>query len=459
MDDTNRELGTLMPSVRIPPPGPVSRELAGRLGAHETPNASEVSVGVIPIFWEQTRGANIVDVDGNLYVDLTAGFCVAVAGHSHPRIVAAIAEQAAIMMHAQGAANPSRRRVEIIERLAELAPPGLTDVHVGNTGAEAVEMALKTARLSTGKPTVVAFEGGFHGKTIGALAATSQNYYREPFLGELAGTVHLPYAYCYRCPFGLQYPSCETACGKYFEHVLSSPDSGVTGVAAVILEPVQGHGGWIVPPREFLQTVSRVCRERGILLIADEVITGFGRTGKRFATEHFDIVPDIVAVGKGLASGFPISAMLTRPEIGKAWKPLQHTSTFMGNPLGSAAALASLDVIENEGLVQRAATLGTRLKDALVAMQPRHPLMGDIRGLGMMVGIELVKDRETRSPAQKEGKQVIREMLARGIMATNYGGTHHNVIKMSPPLVITTEQLDLAVKVIDESFAVIEGAL
>ena len=449
-------LGSQLPSIRVPPPGPISRELGKRLGTHESPNASGVSVGEVPVFWEQTRGANIVDADGNVYVDLTAGFCVAVAGHSHPKIVAAIAEQAAAMMHAQGGANPSRRRVELVERLSQLAPPGLTSVHVSNTGAESTEMAMKTARLYTGKPIIVAFEGGFHGKTLGALSATAQNYYREAFLAELPATIHLPYAYCYRCPFGLKYPSCDIACGKYFENVLTSPDSGVTGVAGVILEPVQGHGGWIVPPREFIQIVRRVCNERGIVFIADEVITGFGRTGKRFATEHFDVVPDVVAVGKGLASGFPISAMLTRPEMSAVWKPMQHTSTFMGNPVGAAAALASLDIIEKENLVQRSAELGAHLKDALVEMQPKHPLMGDIRGLGTMVGIEVVKDRGTREPASKEGRRVVDEMLKRGVMATNYGGTYHNVIKMSPPLIITLEQLNYGIEVIDESFAAVE---
>ncbi len=459
MEQKANELGTLLPNVKVPPPGPKSRDLTQRLGAHETPNASGVMEGEVPVFWEQTRGSNIVDVDGNIYVDLTAGFCVAVVGHSHPKIAAAIAEQAKAMMHAQGGANPSRKRVELLEKLTEVAPPGLTFSHIANTGAEAIEMSLKTARLYTGKPTVVAFEGGFHGKTIGALGATSQNYYRQPFLPEISGTVHLPYAYCYRCPFGLKYPSCHVACGEYVEHVLTSPDSGVAGVAAVILEPVQGHGGWIVPPREFIQIVSRACKAQGILLIADEVITGFGRTGRRFATEHYDVVPDILAVGKGLASGFPISAMMTRPEIAAAWKPFQHTSTFMGNPMGSAAALAALDIIETEGLVERSAELGRYFKDALCEIQPRHPLMGDVRGLGMMVGIELVKDAEMRSPASKEGHRVVDEMLKRGVMATNYGGTYHNVIKLSPPLVITKEQLDYGIKVIDESLALVENTL
>lgn len=459
MVTTAEDLGTRLPSMKVAPPGPRSQDLAKRLGEVEAPTSSTISAGDIPVFWEQTRGANIIDADGNVYVDLTSGFCVAVAGHSNPRIVAAIAEQAVRMMHSQGASNPNARRVELAERLAGIAPAGLTMSHLANTGAEAVEMALKTARLATGRTTVVAFEGGFHGKTVGALSVTSQNYYRKPFASVLAGTAHLPFAYCYHCPFGLSQPSCNVACAHYVEHALTFPDSGLSDVAAVIVEPVQGHGGWIVPPTEFMQTLRRVCDQQGILLIADEIITGFGRTGKRFAVEHYDVVPDILVVAKGMASGFPISAMITRPELARKWKPLQHTSTFLGNPIGCAAALASISEIMERKLVERSATMGVHMKTRLEEMATRHPLIGDVRGLGSMMGLEIVKDRQTREPAPQEGRRVVNAALERGVMATNYGGAYHNVIKMSPPLVITQEQLDTALDILDESFTAVEKGM
>ncbi len=443
--------GALLPNMRTEAPGPRSRELAALLERYEAPTASTLARGQVPVFWERTRDANILDVDGNLYVDLTAGFCVAVAGHSNPRIVAALTGQAAAMMHSQGASNPNPMRARLAQRLAELAPGNLSVSHIANTGAEAIEVALKTARLHTGRSTVIAFQGGFHGKTIGALAATSQNYYRAPFQSELGGVVHLPYAYCYRCAFGREYPACDTFCADFVRHAIEMPDSGVSDIAAIVVEPVQGHGGWIVPPPSFLAKLRRLCDDHGILLIADEIITGCGRTGRLFAVEHAGVVPDILTVAKGLASGFPISAMITTPEIAAAWRPLQHTSTFLGNPMGCAAALASLDEITERGLVARAAEMGARFRERLSLMQERCPLIGDVRILGSMAGLELVEDRGSKKPAAAQAAQAVANALQRGVMATNLGGTYHNVIKMSPPLVITWEQLGVALDLLEES--------
>jgi 4-aminobutyrate aminotransferase-like enzyme len=237
------------------------------------------------------------------------------------------------------------------------------------------------------------------------------------------------------------------------------PDSGVADVAAIILEPIQGHGGWIVPPAGFVQAVRRLCDQHGIVMIADEIITGFGRTGRWFGMDHYGVVPDIVAVGKGLASGFPISATIMTPEIAAAWQPMQHSSTFVGNPVGCAAALASLTEIEQGGLVERSAELGAYFKSGLLELQKRHALIGDVRGLGMMVGLELVKDRTTRVPASEEGARVVSAALRRGVIATNYGGSYHNVIKMSPPLTITKDQLDYALEALDKSFSEVEATL
>ncbi len=451
--------GTLLPSIVEPPPGPKSRRLAERLGQVETPTSSIIVRGEVPVFWERSRGANVMDVDGNIYVDLTAGFCVALAGHSNPRIVRAISRQSDTLLHSQGGLNPNPLRVELAEKLAQIAPGGLSVSHISTTGAEAVEMALKTARIYTGRQTVIAFQGGFHGKTTGALSVTSHNYYRQPFLSTLPGVVHVPYAYPYRCPTHPADGKCPICSGDYLRYVLANPDSGVADVAAVIMEPVQGHGGWIVPPPEFVQAVRQLCDAYGILMIADEIITGFGRTGRRFGMDHFQVVPDILVVGKGLASGFPISAMITTRKIAAAWKPMQHTSTFLGHPVACAASLASLAEIEERGLVQRSAELGAYFKGELQKLQQTHPLIGEVRGLGLMVGIELVMDRTTRQPASEAGAKVVAAMLRRGVMATNYGGTYRNVIKMSPPLVITRRQLDVALEVLDDALHEVEAEL
>ncbi|MGQ9683151.1 MAG: aspartate aminotransferase family protein [Anaerolineae bacterium] len=456
MTTTAFDWGNELADIRTEVPGPRSRTLAQELSQTEAPNASVMAAGDTPVFWDRTLGANIWDADGNRYVDLTAGFCVAVAGHSNPAIVAAIQAQAARMMHSQGGANPNPLRVDLTRRLTALCPPGLTVAHIVSTGGEAVEMALKTARLATGKQMVLAFHGGFHGKLLGALSVTSQNYYRAPFMGVIAGTTHLPYAYCYRCAFGKCYPECDTFCADYVRYVLEMPDSGIANVAAIIVEPAQGHGGWIVPPPEFLTKLRALCDEKGILLIADEIITGFGRTGRMFGVMRAGITPDILVVGKGLASGFPVAAAIMRPELARAWGSMQHTSTFMGHPIGCAASLACLDEIERHGLVARSMEIGTRMMDALKQMQPRHPLMGDVRGIGSMVGIEFVRDRKSKAPAAREGKRVVQALLSAGVMATNYGGTYHNVLKMSPPLTISDAQLDFALARLDQCIGQIE---
>lgn len=457
--EENELAGTELPQMMTEVPGPRSRELATRLAEHESPAASGITAGDVPVFWDRTRGATIVDVDGNRYVDLTAGFCVAVAGHSNPRIVAAIAQQAARMLHSQGVANPNEPRVKLVEKLASLAPGDLSVAHVVTTGGEAIETALKTARLHTGRHTVVAFQGGFHGKIGGALGVTSQTYYREPFVSVLPGVVHVPYPDEYRNPFGEGVGDAGELCANYLERVLTFPDSGVCDVAAVIMEPVQGHGGWIIPPTSFVQRVRDLCTRRGILLIADEIITGFGRTGEWFAMNRSGVVPDILVCGKGMASGYPISAVITRPEIARSWHANQQSTTFLGNPVAAAAALASIAEVEEHRLVERSQTEGAYFKSRLEAIAPKHPCVGNVRGIGMMVAIELVKDRSTKEPAPDETKQAVAALLRRGVMCTNSGGAYHNVLKMSPPLMIAREQLDFAIAAIDASLSEVDAGL
>lgn len=452
-----RYLGNLLPIMKIIPPGPKSRAMAKELSKVEMPNCSTIKKGIIPIFWAQAKGANAVDVDGNLYIDLTAASCVATAGHCNAEVVAAIRKQASQLMHTQGFTNPCEVRLKLCQKLKEIAPGNLGMTHLASGGAEAIEVAYKTAKLYTGRRGVIAFHHGFHGKTGTALTLTSKDYYRQDFLPMISDVIHLPYAYCYRCPFGRQYPDCDIFCAKFVEYALDMPDSGVPKIGMMVFEPVIGHGGWIVPPVEFVKRIANICKERNILLIADEIITGFGRTGKMFACEHFGIVPDIIVLAKSMSSGFPISAVVTTKKIGSIWSSGQHTSTFMGNPLGSAAALASINYILKNNLINKSETLGNYFKKALLEMTPKYPMMGDVRGLGLMVGIEVVKPDGSKEPCPEAAREITNKMHEKGLMASNLGGTFGNMMKFSPPLVITKEQLDYAIKIIDESFKEIGG--
>lgn len=457
--DLSPEFGTMLGKMVSDPPGPRSQALVGDLARFEMPTANTIARGDPPIFWQAARGANVMDLDGNIYVDMWAASSVASAGHSNPEIVDAISKQAATLLHTLGALNPCEPRVELLRKLAVVAPGDLSVSHIVNTGAEAVETAYKTARIYTKLPGFLAFEAGFHGKLGGALTLTSKNYYRQDLLPLLPAVHHYPYAYCYRCPYEKTYPACDLFCARFIESRLDHPDSGLPKMAGLIVEPVIGHGGWIVPPKEFLTELRRITAERGILLLADEIITGFGRTGKWFACEHSGIVPDILIVAKAMASGYPVSAIVTTPAIASAWGPSQHTSTFLGNPLGSAAALASIGYIERHNLVQRSADIGRRMMDAFEDLYRNYPIVGDVRGLGSMTGFEIVADRKTKEPAAGLARQIRDECARRGVLVTNVGGTYGNVHKISPPLVITDEQLDFALRVIDESVALVQKSV
>jgi 4-aminobutyrate aminotransferase len=451
--------GQMLGRVAMPVPGPRSVQMAADLAEFEIPTANAIGTGEMPVLLELAQGANMMDVDGNVYVDLTAAYTVAAAGHANPEIVAAMAEQAGRLMHTPGADHPSVPRVELHKRLAQVAPGNLTVSHIASTGAEAIEAAYKTARIYTKNPGFLAFEGGFHGKTAGALTLTSKNYYRQDFLPLVPEVYHYPYAYCYRCPYEREYPSCDLFCARYIEQRLDNPDSGLPRMAGLIFEPILGHGGWVVPPVEFVSELRRITRERDIVLVADEIITGFGRTGKWFACQHSDVVPDVLVVAKAMASGFPISAIMTSPEIACVWGSCQHTSTFMANPVGSAAALASIKYLQQHNLVERSAEIGVRMLDACQQMQTSYPIVGDARGRGSMVGLEIVADRKTKEPSKALAHQIRDECLKRGVVATNVGGMYGNVLKLAPPLVITDAQLDFALAMMDESIASVQKSL
>ncbi|MDQ3555897.1 MAG: aspartate aminotransferase family protein [Gemmatimonadota bacterium] len=445
--------GLALPHVAVPPPGPRSRVLAAELRRWESPNVTYLSED-FPVFWSEARGANVRDADGNLYVDLTAAFAVAGVGHAHPRVVEAVQRQAARLLHGMGDVHPPEIKVELLRTLAEVAPGGLTRSVLANSGGEAVEAALKTAAIATGKPRVLAFHGGYHGLTFGALDVSGREDFRDPFAAQLRhNAVFAPYPYAYRSPFGTDPEEVAAACLRYVEHLLDTPGTASEGIGAVLVEPVQGRGGDVVPHGSWLPGLRRICDERGLLLILDEVYTGFGRTGRWFACEHWGVVPDLLVVGKGLTGGFPFAACIGTDAVMGAW-PVStgeaiHTSTFLGHPLGCAAALASVAVLREERLVERSAALGERIRGRLEEISAEHPRVGEVRGLGMMIGVEMVRGRASREPAPDLAGRVIVEALRRGVLLLG-GGIHGNVLSLSPPFVLSDEQADAALGVLNE---------
>ncbi len=449
----SESFGTLLPRMNVPPPGPRSRELAAELSKYESPNVTYLADD-FPVFWAEARGANVRDVDGNVYVDLTAAFAVAGTGHAHPRVVEAIRRQSARLLHGMGDVHPPDVKVELLRTLAEAAPGGLTRSVLASSGAEAVEAALKTAVMATGKPRVLAFHGGYHGLTYRALSVSGREDFRAPFAAQLGpGAVFVPFPYPYRSPFGRDPEEVCAATLRLIEHTLDTPGSASEGIGAVLVEPIQARGGDVVPPDGFLPGLRRICDERGLLLVLDEVYTGFGRTGRWFACEHAGVVPDVMVVGKGLTGGFPFAACIGTDAVMERWPrsggEAIHTSTFLGHPVGCAAALASMSALRDERLVERSADLGARMMARLAASTADHPRVGEVRGRGMMIGVEMVRDRGTREPAPELAGRLMVEGLRRGLILLG-GGIHGSVLSLSPPFVLTEEQADAALGTVEE---------
>jgi 4-aminobutyrate aminotransferase/(S)-3-amino-2-methylpropionate transaminase len=427
------------PGIRRAPPGPRSRGLAGLLAAAEAPGISGFAAGAPPIVWEAACGSRVRDVDGNVYVDLTAGFGVMGVGHAHPRVVAAVCEQAPRLAHGMGDVFPHATRVALAQRLAALAPFAEARVYLATSGSEAVEIALKTARLLTGRPGVAAFEGGYHGLTYGALRATWRPEFRAPFEEALAPpTLRLPFPNPFRPPFDTAPDRLAAACLETSRRLLQAAAARAELPGALVTEPVQGREGIVVPPQGWLAGLGELCRELGILLVVDEVLTGFGRTGARFAVEREGVTPDILVVGKALGGGLPIGAAIAPAAVFEAWRrdgEALHTSTFLGHPLACAAALAALDVLEGERLSQRAAAWESRLGEELGLLAGLHPVVGDVRGLGMMWGVELVWPGRPADANPAAARQVAAGCLRRGVLVIT-GGYLENVLQITPPLVL-----------------------
>jgi 4-aminobutyrate aminotransferase/(S)-3-amino-2-methylpropionate transaminase len=409
----------------------------------ESAVAAPITVQV-PLVIDSALGAVVTDVDGNRLLDLTGGIGCLAVGHSHPHVVEAVQKQAARFLHTDFAVIPYEIYTTVAERLVAAAPfSGPARAVFFNSGAEAVENAVKIARLATGRPAVIAFEGGFHGRTLLALTMTSKANPYKLGLGPLAPAVyHLPYAQDYRGPSS-------TEALAALERALVT-QVAPSEVAAIVVEPIQGEGGFVPAPKEFLQGLRAICDKYGIVFVADEVQTGFGRTGAMFAIEHYEIEPDLVVVAKSLASGLPLSGVLGKAEIMDAPHEGAIGGTYCGNPLGLAAANAVLDVIESENLIERAKALGEILLKRMKSWQDRFDAIGDVRGTGSMLAIELVKDRTTKEPAPELATRVIEESLQRGLLLLK-AGLYGNCVRVLTPLVISDDELTEALDVWEEA--------
>ncbi len=424
-------------------PGPRSRTILER---KERVVAEPLSV-FLPVVIESGDGATLTDVDGNTFIDFTGGVGCLNVGHANPRVVEAVQEQAAQFMHTDFTIVPYETYVTLAERLLHLTPiSGPKKAAFFNAGTEAVENAIKFARAYTKRPAVIAFEGGFHGRTLLALSLTSKTHPYKAGFGPFAPEV-------YRLPFAQDYrgPSAREALDA-LERALVTTVAAET-VAAIVIEPVQGEGGFVVAPTEFLEGVRRICDEHGIVLVVDEVQTGFGRTGKMFAIEHYGLEPDLLLVAKSIAGGLPLSAVLGKAAIMDAVGDSGIGGTYVGNPVAQAAALAVLDVFEEDALVERAEAIGESIRSAMQAWQQRWPAIGDVRGLGAMLAIEVVEDRETKRPAPELASGVVEAAAERGLLLLK-SGIYSNCIRVLVPLVITDAQLDEALAVWEQALEV-----
>jgi 4-aminobutyrate aminotransferase/(S)-3-amino-2-methylpropionate transaminase len=428
-------------------PGPRSREIVAR---KERVVAGPLSL-YLPVVAREGRGATLTDVDGNTYIDFTGGVGCLNVGHGHPRVVEAVQEQAARFLHTDFTIVPYEVYVDLAERLVAAAPfTGPAKAAFFNAGTEAVENAIKFARSYTRRPAVIAFEGAFHGRTLLSMTLTSKTHPYKAGLGPLAPEV-------YRVPFANDYrgPSTDEALAA-LERAFTTQVAPET-VAAIVVEPVQGEGGFVVAPREFMAGLRRICDEHGIVLVVDEVQTGFGRTGRMFAIEHYGVEPDLMTVAKSIAAGLPLSGVLGKAEIMDAPGDSAVGGTYVGNPVAQAAALAVLDVFEEEGLVERAAEIGETMATRMRAWQERFPAIGDVRGLGAMLAIELVEDRATKQPASGLATAVAEAALERGLLLLK-AGIYSNCIRVLCPLVITDAELEEALGVWEEALEAVLGS-
>lgn len=431
------------PNIKTKLPGPnAERVLAG-----DKQYLSPSYTRSYPLVAKRGRGVIIEDVDGNEFLDFSAGIAVVSTGHCHPEVVTAIQKQSAELIHMSGTDFYYESMVTLAERLSRLAPmKGPHRVYYGNSGTEAVEAALKLARYHTRRQHIVAFFGAFHGRTMGSLSLTSSKpQQRRRFAPLVPGVTHVPYPNVYRRPAGADATDYAVNCARYIEEKLFKTTLPPEEVAAIFVEPIQGEGGYVVAPTEFLQELRRICDRHGILLVADEVQSGAGRTGKMWAIQHSGVEPDIITSAKGIASGMPLGVMMTRAEI-MDWVPGSHASTFGGNPVCIASALATLDILEREA-IRNADEVGRHIMQQLSSWPNKHRMVGDVRGRGLMIGVDFVKDKESKTPVGEFRDRVVELAFARGVL---FLGAGESAIRIAPPLVVSKEQADIALDVMEE---------
>src|ERR1700678_4088786 len=434
------------PKIKTALPGPNAKRILAKDEQYISPSYTRS----YPMVAKSGKGIVITDVDGNEFYDFSAGIAVTPTGHCHPHVVAAMQKQAGELIHMSGTDFYYESMVELAERLSKIAPmPGPHKFYYGNSGAEAIECALKLARYHTKRQNIIAFFGAFHGRTMGAMSLTaSKPQQRRRFAPLMPGVTHVRYPDVYRgCSGGAQdAEKFALGCARYIEEKLFKTILAPEEVAAIFVEPVQGEGGYVVAPTIFMQELRRICDRHGIMLVMDEVQSGIGRTGKWFAVEHTGVQPDMVCMAKGIASGMPLGVTMTRAEI-MDWVPGSHASTFGGNPVCIAAALATLDVIEKENLLEHSAEVGGDMMKRMAVLAGKLCLVGDVRGRGLMVGVEIVKNKTTKEYGAAERDLIVEKAFERGVL---FLGCGPSTIRICPPLVVTKEQADVAVDVLEE---------
>jgi 4-aminobutyrate aminotransferase-like enzyme len=431
-----------VPHLVTPPPGPRSQEVHARAARYMKGYSSQVRL--FPVAFESGKGCTLTDVDGNVYIDFSSGIYVTGLGHCHPKVTQAIQKAAGELMNAHDFTTPIKMR--LLEKLAEISmgegKKKLTGMQLYDSGTTAVEAGLRLMRAATGKFEFISFHRDFHGKTMGAVGLArldASQGLRPP------GFFLAPRAYCYRCEFRQTYPQCDLLCADYIRTVIKEETAG--RVAGIVLEPVQGWAGSVVPPDGWIQRLRAICDEYGILLMADEVLTCMGRTGKMFAMQHWDTAPDVMTLGKGFGNGFPVTAMLVGEEHKEVIEKISASTSYGGNPMGCAAALASIEVIQEENLCERAAHLGEILLQRMKRMEISFRIVGEARGLGCLLGLELVKDKQTREPFDEAGKLVYQKAFRKGLAWIPAG----HILRMSPPLIMDDDLAMKAMDIIEES--------
>jgi 4-aminobutyrate aminotransferase len=452
MQATETNIDTKLPHLITPLPGPKAKQLVERDAHVISPSYTRD----YPLVAKKGRGAVIEDVDGNAFLDFAAGIAVVSTGHCHPEVVAAIQQQAAELIHMSGTDFYYPNMVELAEKLASIAPgKGPKRVYFGNSGAEAVEAAIKLAKYHTKRDKLVAFHGAFHGRTMGALSLTASRAVQRTGFGTLlSGVFHMPYPDTYRGTYGIRPENASADCLSYLENELFRRRVDPDEVAGIFIEPIQGEGGYLPAPAEFLQGLEKICHKYGIMLVADEVQSGMGRTGKWWAVDYAGVEPDIICTAKGIASGMPLSAIITKASV-MDWTPGAHASTFGGNPVCIAASLATIGLIERS-YKANAARMGEFIMRQTANWPEKHKIVGEVRGRGLMIGIEFVRDQKTKERAPDLRNRIVQMAFHKGLLVLGSGDT---TLRLCPPLMIDEEQAEFAVRTLDGIISEIERTL